>query len=192
MARHGQVHHSQAHAGPASRHVWLFHLTQVSLLGQAWLTESDTTREPREGEVRDVHYHYVTREEFERLIAAGEFIEWAKFSNNLYGTTIKAVQDVAQEQARKCILDIDMQGVKLVKKTNLNARYLFIAPPSFEELERRLRGRGTESEEAIQARLEQAKQEMAYAQEPGSHDLVVVNDDLEKAYKQVEEFCLSN
>ena len=100
---------------------------------------------------------------------------------------------VADQAGRRCILDIDMQGVKLVKKVepSLNAKYLFIAPPSEEELERRLRGRQTDKEDAILKRLAQAKEELKYAKEPGAHDKIVVNDDLERAYKEVEEFCLS-
>jgi guanylate kinase len=86
------------------------------------------------------------------------------------------------------VLDIEMEGVKQVKATGAPARYVFIAPPSVEELERRLRGRGTEKEESIQKRLKQAQNELEYAKTPGVHDLVIVNDDLEKAYKELEEF----
>lgn len=83
------------------------------------------------------------------------------------------------------------QGVKQVKRTNLNARFLFLAPPSIEELERRLRGRGTETEESIRKRVEQAKKELEYAEQEGSHDKVVVNDDLERAYREMEEWIMS-
>ena len=84
-----------------------------------------------------------------------------------------------------------LQGVKQVKKTDLNARFLFLGPPSIEELERRLRGRGTESEESIRKRVEQAKKELEYAATEGSHDKVVVNDDLDRAYKEMEEWIMS-
>lgn len=85
------------------------------------------------------------------------------------------------------MLDIEMEGVKLVKKSDINARYIFIAPPSEEELEKRLRGRGTEKEESIQKRLTQAKLELGFSK-TGVHDKIIVNDDLEKAYKELEDF----
>lgn len=123
-------------------------------------------------------------------------------SHNYYGTTIAAVEAVAQT-GRKCILDIEMevkenwksnadvQGVMNVKKTSLNARFLFIKPPSMEELARRLRSRQTDSEEAVLKRLETAEKELEYA-ETGAHEKVIVNDDLEKAYSELEEFALAN
>ncbi|GME85036.1 unnamed protein product [Ambrosiozyma monospora] len=88
---------------------------------------------------------------------------------------------------RTCILDIDMQGVKSVKKTDLNARFLFIAPPSVEDLKKRLTGRGTETPESLQKRLDAATAELEYAK-TGAHDRVIVNDDLEKAYRELKEF----
>jgi guanylate kinase len=84
-----------------------------------------------------------------------------------------------------------LQGVKQVKKTDLNARFLFLAPPSIEELERRLRGRGTETEESIRKRVDQAKKELEYAVAAGSHDKVVVNDDLDTAYREMEEWIMA-
>ena len=117
------------------------------------------------------------------------FIENAKFGDNLYGTSIQAVQTVA-EQGYICVLDIEMEGVKQVKKTDLNARFLFLSPPSLEVLEQRLRGRGTDSEEAVLQRLEQAKAEMEFATEKGVHDKVVVNDDLETAYREVDDWIV--
>lgn len=94
----------------------------------------------------------------------------------------------ADAQNRVVVLDIEMEGVKQVKATGVPARYVFIAPPGMEELEKRLRGRGTEKEESIQKRLAQAKVELEYSKTPGAHDLIIVNDDLEKAYKALEEF----
>lgn len=85
------------------------------------------------------------------------------------------------------VLDIEMEGVKQIKKSSIDARYIFVAPPSAEELETRLRGRGTEKEESIQKRLKQAKLELEFA-DTGAHDKVIVNDDLEKAYKELEDF----
>lgn len=82
------------------------------------------------------------------------------------------------------------QGVKQVKRSDLNARFLFLAPPSLEELERRLRGRGTENEESLNRRLAQARNEMEYSQQPGAHDKIVVNDDLERAYAEVRDWVV--
>ncbi|CAG8789764.1 236_t:CDS:2, partial [Acaulospora morrowiae] len=95
---------------------------------------SHTTRSPRPGEKNGVQYHFVTREQFIKLIEQNKFLEHTEFSNNLYGTTIDAVRDVIA-QGKVCILDIELEGVKAVKKTNLNARFLFVAPPSLEVLE---------------------------------------------------------
>ncbi|KAJ1968136.1 guanylate kinase [Dispira parvispora] len=152
---------------------------------------SHTTRTPRAGEVDGVNYHFVTREKFSSMVTQHEFIEWAEFSKNFYGTSIQAVKDVMQ-QDKMCILDIDMQGVQSVKKTDLNARFVFIAPPSTQVLEERLRGRGTETEASLQLRLETAQKELAYAEQPGAHDKIIVNDDLDTAYQQLEDFIFRN
>lgn len=150
---------------------------------------SHTTRAPRPGEKDGEHYYYVSREAFQDLVAKDGFIETATFGSNFYGTSYAAVE-VVEKKGKICVLDIEMEGVKQIHKSHLKARYLFIAPPSFEELERRLRGRATDKEEDVQKRLERAKEEMEYAKTEGVHDRVVVNDDLDKAYKEVEEFCL--
>ncbi|OWA52083.1 Guanylate kinase [Hypsibius exemplaris] len=146
---------------------------------------SHTTRQPRPGEQNHVHYHFVTREEFEQAVEAGEFVEIATFSGNRYGTSKKAIQDVIH-QGKLCLLDIDSQGVKNVKTTDLNPVYLFIRPPSQAVLEQRLRSRGTETEEAIQKRLAAASTEMAYGDTPGNYDYVIINDDLDVAYGQLK------
>lgn len=150
---------------------------------------SNTTRQPRTGERNGIDYNFITREEFTQGIDRGAFIEYAEFSGNMYGTTVAAVEAVSKG-GKKCILDIDMQGVILVKKTDLNARFLFVKPPSEEALEVRLRGRGTDSEEAIQKRLAQAKKELQYAEKDGAHDKILVNDNLDRCYKELEQFCM--
>lgn len=141
----------------------------------------------------------MTVDEFKSLIDDSKFIEWAQFSGNYYGTSIQAVHDVSQAPnstdsntiTKKCILDIDMQGVKLVKaNSSLIAKFLFIAPPSIAHLKERLQGRGTETEESLQKRLKQAELELDYSKEEGAHDKIIVNDDLEKAYKEFKEFML--
>ncbi|XP_047138138.1 guanylate kinase isoform X3 [Hydra vulgaris] len=147
---------------------------------------SHTTRAPRPNEIDGKDYHFTTLEAINQKIEAGEFIESATFSGNKYGTSKKAVHDVL-ETGKICILDIDSQGVKSIKKTDLHCVLIFIKPPSLEELERRLRERGTETEEAIQKRLESAKAELDYATEAGSYHFTIVNDDLERAYKELKE-----
>ncbi|KAG0291597.1 guanylate kinase [Linnemannia gamsii] len=148
---------------------------------------SNTTRKPRAGEVDGVDYNFLTREDFLAGVARGDFIEHAEFSGNLYGTTVQGVKSVG-DKGRICILDIDMQGVKLVKKTDLNPYYLSVQPPSIEELEKRLRGRGTEKEADIQGRLSAAQGELDYAKEEGAYDEIIVNDDLEAAYAKFKAY----
>ncbi|KAG7525856.1 guanylate kinase isoform X2 [Solea senegalensis] len=143
---------------------------------------SHTTRNPRPGEVNGKDYHYVTREEMKAGVERGDFIESAEFSGNMYGTSKAAVQKV-QAQNLICILDVDMQGVKNIKETDLNPLYISIQPPSMEVLENRLRDRKTESEESLQKRLRAAKVDMEIGKEPGVFDVIIVNDNLEDAYK---------
>ncbi|KAJ1850486.1 guanylate kinase, partial [Coemansia sp. RSA 2703] len=147
---------------------------------------SNTTRNPRAGEVHGKDYHFLTRDEFLAAIERKEFIEHAEFSGNMYGTTVQAVKDVA-DSGKTCILDIDVQGVKSVKATDLGARFVFIAPPSEEELEARLRGRGTDDEASIQKRLDAAKSELAYGNSEGACDIKIVNDNLDAAYTKLKQ-----
>ncbi|CAK4027414.1 hypothetical protein DOTSEDRAFT_72189 [Lecanosticta acicola] len=149
---------------------------------------SHTTRQPRQGERDGVDYNFVTKDNFKKLVDEDGFIEHAQFGSNLYGTSVQAVKNVA-EKGRTCILDIEMEGVKQVKKTDLNARFVFLRPPSVEVLEKRLRGRGTDKEEAILERLKQAEKEIEYSKTPGVHDEIIVNDDLEKAWAEFRAFC---
>ncbi|KAF2256593.1 guanylate kinase [Trematosphaeria pertusa] len=153
---------------------------------------SHTTRSPRASEKHGREYHFVTKEEFLDLVDQNGFIEHAQFGGNHYGTSIKAVEDIA-EQGRICILDIEMEGVKQVAMhpTFPRPRFLFLSPPSEEVLEQRLRGRASDKEEAIQKRLKQSKVEMEFAKSPEApHDKIVVNDDLDKAYQEVREFII--
>jgi len=148
---------------------------------------SHTTRLPRPGEICGKDYHYVSREEMESGIAQGDFIESATYSGNMYGTSKKAVEDV-QRNNKICILDIDTQGVKLIKKTTLNPILIFMKPPSMEVLEERLRARSTETEESLEKRMSMAKIEMEYGNEPGNFDTIIVNDELPKAYEDLKTF----
>lgn len=150
---------------------------------------SHTTRNPRPGEVNGKDYHYVTREVMQKGIDNGEFIENAVFSGNMYGTSKAAVQDV-QAKNLICILDIDMQGVRNIKKTDLNPIYITIQPPCMDILEKRLRDRKTESEESLQKRLHAAMVDMEISKEPGLFDIVIVNDNLEVAYDELKQALL--
>ncbi|KAI9928505.1 hypothetical protein ASPWEDRAFT_36260 [Aspergillus wentii DTO 134E9] len=152
---------------------------------------SHTTRAPRAGEENGREYYFVTKEKFVDLVNQNGFIEHAQFGGNHYGTSVQAVKIIA-EKSRICILDIEMEGVKQVKRTDLNARFLFLSPPSVEELEKRLRGRGSETEDSLQKRLAQAKNELEYSKQPGAHDKIVVNDDLEKAYAELRDWVVDS
>ncbi|XP_077412826.1 guanylate kinase [Vanacampus margaritifer] len=150
---------------------------------------SHTTRDPRPGEENGKDYHYVTREAMKAAINNGEFIESAEFSGNMYGTSRAAVQAV---KARNliCILDIDMQGVKNIKKTDLNPIYISIQPPSLAVLEARLRDRKTESEESLQRRLHAARIDVELSKEPNMFDVIIINDNLEDAYGHLRDALL--
>lgn len=119
-------------------------------------------------------------------------MEHAQFGGNFYGTSVATIQAIGAE-GRTCILDIEMEGVKQIKAHptfKKSARFLFLSPPSLEVLEQRLRGRQTDSEDAVLKRLAQARKEMEFAKTPGVHDKIVVNDDLDKAYAEVKEWVL--
>ncbi|XP_019936397.1 guanylate kinase 1b isoform X2 [Paralichthys olivaceus] len=147
---------------------------------------SHTTRNPRPGEEDGKDYHFTTREAMEEGITNGDFIENAEFSGNMYGTSTAAVEDVLARNLI-CILDVDIQGVKRIKQTDLNPIYISIQPPSMEILEERLRDRQTETEESLQKRLEAARIDMELSKEPGVFDVVIINDDLERAYKELKD-----
>ncbi|CAL1689724.1 unnamed protein product [Lasius platythorax] len=152
---------------------------------------SHTTRVPRPGEEDGTHYHFTNKEKMQEQIKNGEFIETATFSGNLYGTSKQAVEEV-QRLGKICVLDIDIQGVKQIKCTHLNPLYVFIKPPSVVELERRLKARNTETEESLQRRLAVAKTELEYGETPGNFDVIIENDNLEKAYEILRNFILAN
>jgi len=148
---------------------------------------SHTTRKPRSGEEDGKAYHFVSKEVMEAAVAGGELIEHAVFAGNMYGTSKAAVETV-RSKGLICILDIDVQGVISIKKTELNPNYVFVKPPSLHELEVRLKARGTETEDSLQRRLDAAKIDLEYGETPGNFDLVITNDDLNVAYETLEEF----
>lgn len=147
---------------------------------------SHTTRAPRDKEINGVHYHFTERSVMEKEIKDVKFLEFANVHGNLYGTSIEAVEVVA-DAGKKCILDIDVQGARSVRASSLEAIFIFICPPSFEELEKRLRARGTETEEQIQKRLRNAKAELEQGQSSGLFDHILVNDDLDKCYENLKK-----
>ncbi|KAG6027887.1 hypothetical protein E4U41_000815 [Claviceps citrina] len=151
------------------------------------LSVSHTTRGPRPGEQDAVDYHFVTMEAFEDLISKDGFVEHAKFGGNRYGTSKMTIEEQTKK-GKVVLLDIEMEGVKQIKQSSIAARYIFIAPPSLSALEARLRGRGTEDEASVQKRLAQAHQELEFSKTPGVHDKIIVNDDLDAAYKELEDY----
>lgn len=145
------------------------------------LTVSATTRDPRPGEVDGVAYHFLTEEAFSRAVDEGAFVEWAEVFGHRYGTLVSEVRKNL-DAGRSVILEIDVQGALNVHRTFPDAVLVFIAPPSPEELERRLRGRGTEDEATIRRRLARAAKEMELA---GEYDVTIVNDDLDLATEEL-------
>ena len=142
-----------------------------------WLSVSVTTRAPRPGEVDGVQYHFVDRAEFDRMAAAGELLEHATYAGNAYGTPRRPVEERLAAGV-PALLEIELQGARQVRASMPDAQLVFLAPPSFEELARRLTGRGTEDPDVVRRRLDVARIELAAEDE---FDVVVVNDDLEQA-----------
>ena len=153
----------------------------LSIYKKVWLSVSSTTRKPRAGEIHGEHYFFTDRDDFNQLIASGGFLEWAEFAGNFYGTPVDAVQTKIKE-GRTVLLEIELEGARQVKKSYKNAFMIFIAPPDFNELEKRIRGRATDSEMSIKKRLERAQEELKAKKE---FDAIVINNDLEKAVKDV-------
>lgn len=142
---------------------------------------SATTRAPREGEIDGVHYHFLTRDDFSEKIKRGEVLEYTEYCGNFYGTLKKSVDDLILS-GKDAVLKIEVEGAMNIKKMFPEACLVFILPPSLEILEKRLRGRGTETEEKIRERTLQAKNELAFAK---NYDYLVVNDDLSEAVEDV-------
>ena len=142
---------------------------------------SATSRPMRPGEIDGKSYYFVTRAQFEQMIAAGELLEHAEYVGNCYGTP-KSQVCTRLESGVSVILDIEVQGAAQVKQKLPEAITVFLAPPGLDALERRLRGRGTESEETIRARLDTARREMALAP---SYDYTVINDDPDRASREL-------
>ena len=158
---------------------------------------SCTTRPPRGEEQDGVHYYFLSKKEFKARVKSGEFLEHAKVHGNFYGTLEDTVL-FAMEEGQHVLLDIDVQGARQIRDslTRRDPRHpirrgfvdIFISPPSYEELERRLRGRGTDKDEVIQRRLDNAKSEMEHASE---YEHQLINDDLDRAYEELKSLIMS-
>ncbi|MFV0130880.1 guanylate kinase [Streptomyces sp. HMX112] len=148
---------------------------------EVWLSVSATTRKPRPGERDGVQYHFVGDDEFDKLIANGELLEWAEFAGNRYGTPRRAVLE-RLEAGEPVLLEIDLQGARLVRESMPEAQLVFLAPPSWDELVRRLTGRGTEPPEVIERRLAAAKIELAAESE---FDTTLVNTSVEDVAREL-------
>ncbi len=146
-----------------------------------YFSVSATTRAPRPGERDGMDYHFISCEQFQSWIAEGAFLEHAEFVGNCYGTPKRYV-DEAMDRGEDVILDIEVQGAEQIHRLRPEAVRIFLAPPSWTELRRRLTGRGTESEEKVEKRLQRSREEFQVARD---YDYLVVNDDLEQAAAEV-------
>ena len=151
------------------------------------MSRSYTSRPARAGEVDGVDYNFVSRERFEAMVAVGEFLEWADVFGNLYGTSAADTERIL-ESGTDLVLVIDIQGARKVRRRGIETTAVFVMPPSFEVLERRLRGRSKDSEEAIQRRLQIARREVAsYAE----YDYVVINDEITAAVDRLRSIVVA-
>jgi guanylate kinase len=155
---------------------------------ELYLSVSATTRSPRAGEVDGVHYYFYDRDRFEAEIAAGSLLEWAEFAGNYYGTPIVPVQ-AQLDLGRSIILEIELAGARQVAKIFPDALRIFILPPDLQTLEMRIRDRGTDSQDAIVQRLEQARVEIAAQSE---FDYRIVNDDFDTALAELDRLVGSD
>jgi guanylate kinase len=159
----------------------------VQLVPDLVLSRSYTSRPAREGETNGIDYNFVSRGRFEQMVAIGDFLEWASVFGNLYGT---CASDVERHLAggRDIVLVIDVQGARQVRERRMDTVGVFVLPPSFEVLEQRLRGRSKDSEEAMQRRLQRARDEVAGFVD---YDYVVVNDELESCVERLRAIVLA-
>lgn len=152
-----------------------------------YFSVSATTREPREGELDGIHYHFIEPENFHKMIEEDAFLEYAEYVGNFYGTPKKFV-DEAMEQGKDVVLDIEVQGALQVVHKRPDVVRIFIAPPSWQALEERLTSRGTDSPEKVQKRLVRAKVELQTA---NTYDYFVINDTVERAVREINAIMLA-
>ncbi len=146
------------------------------------LSVSAATRAPRPGEIDGVHYHFMSRDRFQQMVADHEFLEWAEYNGNFYGTPEHAVTEQLR-QGKNVLLEIEVQGAEQILNRRTDAVSIFLTTPSMEELERRLRGRGTETEESIAGRLAVARRELSRA---FRYDYIVPNDEVDCAVRRIQ------
>ncbi|MEH1942609.1 MAG: guanylate kinase [Nostoc sp.] len=149
---------------------------------ELYFSVSVTTRSPRPGEIDGKNYYFISRSKFEQLVAEGEFLEWAEFAGNYYGTPREAVLNQIHF-GKLVVLEIELEGARQIRASFPSAFSIFILPPSFDELEKRIRSRAQDSEEAIARRLLRAQEEIQAADE---FDIQIVNDDFETALNDIE------
>ncbi|OCL28145.1 guanylate kinase [Orenia metallireducens] len=148
---------------------------------------SATTREPRKGEVNGVHYFFMSQDKFKESIENNEFIEWAKVHNNYYGTPRNYVEDTLKS-GKDVILEIDIQGARQVADSFSEGVFVFLAPPSMEELKSRIYKRGTETEDVIQTRMSNATKEL---EEIDRYDYLIINDEVENAVNKLKSIIIA-
>lgn len=151
------------------------------------LSISATTRSPRTGEIDGVNYYFITRQQFDLMVSENEFIEWAEFANNCYGTPKRSVEEQLAA-GEWVVLEIELAGARQVRQSFPEATRIFILPPSIQELESRIRGRGQDSDDAIDRRLQRAKAEIDAANE---FDVQIINDEFNEALDRLEQTVFS-
>ena len=149
---------------------------------------SHTTRKPRKREANGVNYHFVNREAFEEMIKEKAFVEWAEVYHDLYGTSIASLRSQT-EQGLDVVMDLDSQGAKNIKESFADSVLIYILPPSLQALEKRLRGRASDDEAEIKARLEKARKEMENCVD---YDYIIFNDDLNRTLDEVRAIIVSS
>lgn len=149
---------------------------------ELYYSVSATTRSPRPGEIDGKNYYFISQSKFKQLVAEGEFLEWAEFAGNYYGTPRQAVLNQIHS-GKLVVLEIELEGARQIRVSFPSVLSIFILPPSFNELEKRIRDRAQDSEEAIARRLRRAQEEIKAADE---FDLQIVNDDFETALNDIE------
>jgi guanylate kinase len=152
-----------------------------------WISVSATTRMPRAGEVNEVNYYFINREEFLMKIDNDDFLEYAEVYGNFYGTPKSKVFEILEE-GKDVILEIDIQGALKIKSAYSEGIFIFILPPSMEELKSRITNRGSETPESLKTRLEAAYDEISFA---SKYDYAVVNDTVEEAVKKIESIIIA-
>lgn len=156
------------------------------------LTVSHTTRPPRVGEVDGQSYHFVSPATFSSLVSQDAFVEYTTFNGHQYGTSKTSIADITGK-GLIAVLDIEIDGVQQIQgRSSIDARYVFIKPPSLEALGARLRSRGTETEDDVLSRLSRASDEIEFAETRGVYDMIVLNDDLKRAYGELEGFVFQS